>query len=65
MLNDLKNAIISNGWNFPATEVKRYYALRSDGKTGIVMTQHYGKIYFSIINPWKCCPKGEIIIEKV
>lgn len=64
MFENLKKAIVSNNWNFPPLEIKRYHALRSDGKTGIVTTKHYGKIYFSIIEPWAYCPDGEITIER-
>ena len=64
MFENLKKIIISNGWNFPPLEITRYHALRTDGKTGIVTTKHYGKIYFYIIEPWAMCPAGEIVIER-
>ena len=68
MFENLKKAIISNGWKFPEREVKRYYAGSGNGSgsvsSGIVLTRHYGKVYFSIISPWEFCPEGEVIIER-
>ena len=68
MFENLKKAVISNGWKFPEGEIKRWYAGSSNGSgsvlSGIVQTRHYGKIYFSIISPWAFCPEGEVIIER-
>lgn len=68
MFENLKKAIISNGWKFPECEIKRWYAGISNGSggvtSGIIQTQHYGKIYFYIIPPWEFCPAGVIKLEK-
>ena len=68
MFENLKKAIISNGWKFPEWEIKRWYAGSANGdgsvSSGIVQTQHYGKVYFNIISPWAFCPEGEVIIER-
>ena len=68
MFENLKKAVISNGWKFPEREVKRWYAGSANGNgsvsSGIVLTRHYGKVYFNIISPWAFCPEGEVIIER-
>ena len=68
MFENLKKAVISNGWKFPDSEVKTWFARSSNGSgsvsSGIVQTKHYGKIYFSIVSPWTFCPEGIIEIER-
>ena len=68
MFDTLKKVIISNGWKFPASEVRRWYANSENGSgsvsSGIVQTVHYGKIYFHIIAPWAFCPEGNVEIER-
>ena len=68
MFENLKKAIVSNGWKFPEGEIKTWYAGSSNGKgnvsSGIVQTRHYGKVYFYIIAPWEFCPDGIVTIEK-
>ena len=68
MFENLKKAIVSNGWKFPDREVKKWYARSSNGSvgisSGIVQTRHYGKVYFSIVSPWLFRPEGIIEIER-